>query len=172
MQGYDFTANWRDTYSWGTPSIGYIGTYMSKFDQTSPGGLLSQKVGTIVDADCNPVLDSDSGGVIPRYKHDLQFGYNYGPWQATLIQHFYSSYQTGCDLDGDRNDTGNQQIWDLQFAWTGFKNFRIAIGVKNLFDKDPPIFIPVSNQFQSGYDISMYDPRARFVYGQMSYKFY
>ena len=44
VQGYDFTANWRDTYSWGTPSVGYTGTYMSKFDQTSPGGLLSQKV--------------------------------------------------------------------------------------------------------------------------------
>ena len=172
VQGYDFTANWRDTYSWGTPSVGYTGTYMSKFDQTSPGGLLSQKVGTIVDADCNPVLDSDSGGVIPRYKHDLQFGYSYGPWQATLTQHYYTSYNTSCDLNGDQNETGDQQIWDLQFAWTGIKNFRVALGVKNLFDKDPPIFIPVSNQFQSGYDISMYDPRARFIYGQMSYKFY
>jgi iron complex outermembrane receptor protein len=172
VEGYDFTANWTDTYSWGTPSIGYVGTYMTKFDQTSPGGVLVPKVGTIVDVDCNPVLDSDSGGVIPRYKHDLQFGYNYGPWQATLIQHYYSSYQTGCRLDGERNYTGAQQIWDLQFAWTGIKNFRVGLGIKNLFDKDPPIFIPVSNQFQNGYDISMYDPRSRFIYGQMSYKFY
>jgi iron complex outermembrane receptor protein len=172
VQGFDVSLQWQDTYAWGTPSVGLIGTYMQKFDQTSPGGVEQGKVGTIVDTDCNPVLDSDTGGVVPRWKHALQFGYAYGPWQATLIQNFYNSYQTGCDLNGDRNDTGNVSIWDLQVAWTGYKGLRLALGVKNLFDEDPPIFIPVSNQFQSGYDAAMYDPRARFVYGSVSWKFW
>ena len=39
-------------------------------------------------------------------------------------------------------------------AFNGIKNLKLAIGVKNLFDKDPPLFIPTSNQFQAGYDAS------------------
>ncbi|MBE7522740.1 MAG: TonB-dependent receptor [Burkholderiales bacterium] len=172
VQGYDISMTYRDTFKWGTPSVSLLGTYMQKFDQMSPGGVLSHKVGTIVDGDCNPVLDSDTGGVIPRWKHQLQFGYEYGQWAAFLTQNYYRSYQMGCDLDGNHRETGNQQIWDLQVAWTGVKNLRVAAGVKNLFDEDPPIFIPVSNQFQSGYDAAMYDPRARFWYVQASYKFW
>ncbi|MCC6377690.1 MAG: TonB-dependent receptor [Burkholderiales bacterium] len=172
VQGYDVSATYRDTFKWGTPSVSLMGTYMQKFDQMSPGGVMSHKVGTLVDGDCNPVLDSDTGGVVPRWKHQLQFGYEYAAWAAFLTQNFYNGYRTGCDLDGNQHTIDNQQIWDLQVAWTGVKNLRIAAGVKNLFDEDPPIFIPVSNQFQSGYDAAMYDPRARFWYVQASYKFW
>jgi iron complex outermembrane receptor protein len=172
VQGFDVALNWQDTFFWGTPSVGLAGTYMQKFDQTTPGGVEQGKIGTIVDPDCNPVLDADVGGVIPRWKHALQFGYQYGPWQGTLIQNYYRSYQTGCDLNGDKNFTGNQATWDLQFAWTGYKGLRLALGVKNLFDEDPPLFIPTSNQFQTGYDITMYDPRGRFLYGSVSWKFW
>ena len=35
----------------------------------------------------------------------------------------------------------------------------------------PDIFVPVSNQFQAGYDINQYDARARFIYGQVGVKF-
>ena len=54
---------------------------------------------------------------------------------------------------------------------TGVKNLTLAVGARNLFDKNPPIYVPVSNQFQAGYDISQYDPRARFVYLAANYKF-
>ena len=48
----------------------------------------------------------------------------------------------------------------------------LALGVKNLFDKQPdPIGSPISNQFQAGYDIYQYDPRGRFVYVTAGYKF-
>jgi iron complex outermembrane receptor protein len=47
----------------------------------------------------------------------------------------------------------------------------LAVGVRNLFDKQPGNFIPVSNQFQAGYDISQYDPRGRFAYVTLGYQF-
>jgi iron complex outermembrane receptor protein len=172
VQGFDVALQWKDTFSWGTPSIGLLGTYIQKFDQTTPGGVEQGKVGTIVTPTGDPVLDADTGGVVPRWKHALTFGYEYGPWQATVIQNYYRSYEMGNDLNGDRRYTGNQSIWDVQFAWTGYKGLRLALGVKNVLDADPPIFIPVSNQFQSGYDAAMYDPRSRFVYGSVSWKFW
>ena len=47
----------------------------------------------------------------------------------------------------------------------------LAIGARNIFDKNPDIFVPVSNQFQAGYDINQYDARARFIYGPIGVKF-
>jgi len=65
-----------------------------------------------------------------------------------------------------------QALYDANLAFTGVKNLKLAVGVRNLFDKDPPMFIPTSNQFQAGYDITQYDPRGRFVYVTASYKFF
>ncbi len=61
-------------------------------------------------------------------------------------------------------------LWDLQGSYTGFKKLTLTLGVKNLFDTNPPL--TNSNlTFQSGYDPSYYDPRARFVYGSVRYAF-
>lgn len=49
-------------------------------------------------------------------------------------------------------------------VWSGLKNTVLTLGARNLFDKQPAIYVPVSNQFQAGYDISQYDPRGRFIY--------
>ena len=59
---------------------------------------------------------------------------------------------------------------DLQGAYSGLKNWTFTLGVKNLMDTNPPL--TNSNlTFQSGYDPSYYDPRARFVYGSIKYAF-
>ncbi|HSU42643.1 MAG TPA: hypothetical protein VLN42_00360, partial [Casimicrobiaceae bacterium] len=53
---------------------------------------------------------------------------------------------------------------------TGFRNWKLTLGVKNLFDRNPP----KSNQqstFILGFDPTYYDPRARFVYGSVTYRF-
>ena len=152
--------------------MSYYGTYMDKYDQTSPGGIVSHKVGTLVDGDGNPVLDANTGGVILRYKHILQATWSNGPWAVTATQNWYNGYETGRrQVDGERNFVGDSQLYDLRIAYTGIKNVNLAIGARNIFDKNPDIFVPVSNQFQAGYDINQYDPRARFIYGPIGVKF-
>ena len=65
---------------------------------------------------------------------------------------------------------GDMSLWDLQGSYTGFKNLTLTLGVKNMFDTDPPL--TNSNlTFQAGYDPSYYDARARFVYGSVRYAF-
>jgi iron complex outermembrane receptor protein len=66
ITGWDFEAYWREKFSFGNINVSYFGTYMEKYDQTSPGGIVSHKVGTIVDGEGNPVLDANTGGVILR----------------------------------------------------------------------------------------------------------
>ena len=76
-------------------------------------------------------------------------------------------------IDGERNWIASQSLYDLNLSWTGIKNLRVNIGVRNLFDKNPAgVFVPVSNQFQAGYDVTQYDARSRYVYLSAGYKFF
>jgi iron complex outermembrane receptor protein len=173
VAGVDLSVNFRQALALGKLDLGLNGTYMTKFDQTTPGGTVSRKVGTIVDPNGDPVLGADTGGVVLRWKHRLSATWTQGPWGLTLAQNYYSGYETGRrQIDGERTFVGTQSIYDAQVAYTGVKNLKLALGVKNLFDKNPPLFVPVSNQFQAGYDVTQYDPRARFIYATVGYKFF
>ena len=65
---------------------------------------------------------------------------------------------------------GSYSLWDLGGAYSGFKNWTLSAGVKNIFDTNPP----ASNQtqaFQVGYDPTYADPRGRFIWGSVKYAF-
>jgi iron complex outermembrane recepter protein len=174
VRGVDLELNVRQPLLGGRLDVNWAGTYMMKFDQTSPGGAVSRKVGTMVEGDDGVPVLSTSGvndGVVLRYKHRLAATYGWGPVEVTLAQNYTSGYRDGNDLNNSKHRVPSQSIYDGQLAFTGVKGLRLAVGAKNLFDKDPPIFIPTSNQFQAGYDITQYDPRGRFVYVNASYRF-
>ena len=172
VQGVDVNLNYRDGFSFGKVAVNLSGTYMSKFDQSTAGTAVSHKVGTMVDADGNPVIGAQGGGVILRWKHVLSANWSLGGWGVTLTQNFYKGYEDGHDLNDNRHYVASQALYDAQVAYTGIKNLKLAVGAKNIFDKNPPLYIPASNQFQAGFDIGQYDPRARTVYLNASYKFF
>ena len=174
IQGLDVAANWKDKFSFGGLNVNFNGTYMNKFDQTSPGGQLFGKVGTLVNdiaGTATPVIGANNGGVVLRWKHQLAATWTRDAWATTFIQNYSSGYRTKNTTQDQPNYIGASQIYDLNVTYTGIKNAALAVGIKNLFDKKPDVFIPVSNQFQSGYDIYQYDPRGRFLYVTASYKF-
>jgi len=172
VQGIDLFANWKDNFSFGKLEANLNGTYMDTFDQTSPGGDISHKVGTIVDGAGNPVIGAQNGGVVLRWKHQLTGTWTRGPWATTLVQNYRSGYQVGHDLNDNRVFISAEAIYDANVTYKGFKNTTLTLGVKNLFDKQPdPIGTAVTNQFQAGYDINQYDPRGRFIYVSAGYKF-
>lgn len=172
VQGVDLSANWKDNFSFGRLEAAINGTYMDTFDQTSPGGQVSHKVGTIVESDGTPVIGAQNGGVILRWKHQLAGTWTTGPWATTLVQNFRTGYQVGHDLNDNRVFIGAETIYDANVTYRGIKNLTLALGLKNLFNKQPePIGTAVTNQFQAGYDINQYDPRGRLVYVTAGYKF-
>ena len=181
LEGLDIEANFRFALAGGRFDARLAGTYFLKYDQVSPGGAISHKVGTMVeerlDASGAPntqaVLDANGGGVVLRWRHKLMGTYTLGGFAFTLAQNFYNGYRTNNrQIDGAPNYIGPQAIYDAQIGYTGLvKGLSLVVGVKNLLDRNPPLYVPASNQFQAGYDISLYDPRARFVYGSVNYKF-
>lgn len=110
-------------------------------------------------------------GITPRWKSYAAVTWELGPWAATVGNSYQTSYiDVNPDNDGNLRRVGALSLWDVQGSYTGFKNFTLTLGAKNVLDTDPPL--TNSNlTFQSGYDPSYYDPRARFVYGSVRYAF-
>lgn len=171
VEGIDIFANYRQALGPGVLNVALNGTLMTRFDQTSPSGTISKKVGTIVEEDGTPVIGGDTGGVILPWKHALTATWTQGNWATSFTQNYSDKYRVGNDLNDNKVFIGAQSIYDLNVTYSGIKNATFALGVKNVLDTQPGTFVPVSNQFQAGYDIAQYDPRGRFVYISGKYKF-
>jgi iron complex outermembrane receptor protein len=169
-QGVDLDLRYRENLLGGKVTANLSGTYVSKYDLVNTSGETEPSVGTIVREDGSPLVSS-STGVILRWKHNLSVGYGAGDWNATLTQRFYKGYRTGNDLDGNAHFVKSQDLYDLVASYNGIKHVKLSVGVRNLFDKAPPLFINNGSQFQAGYDVYQYDPRGRFMYVNASYKF-
>jgi iron complex outermembrane receptor protein len=66
------------------------------------------------------------------------------------------------------NRLGSVTYHDFQVGWAAPWNARIAVGVRNAFDKQPPISVnSFANSTQMGYDL----PDSRFWYASYSQKF-
>ena len=151
-------------------TVGLTGTYFSKFDTQNPDGSFTGNVNQI---------NVTTGGVIPRWKHYLAVNWQRGPWTATLAQNYQGSYVDFPASFDDPTDpafvprrVGRYEVYDAQATYSGFKSLRLTLGVRNLFDRDPP-YTNGGGQiwFQSYYDPTYADPRGRFFYVRGTYKF-
>jgi len=175
VQGWDLDIRYRENLGPGRLDVTLNSTYYMKFDQSTPGAGTAHKVGTIVDGNGSALPSSTAGldgiGVVLRYKQYLSGTWTQGPWATTLGNNFALGYHAGWDLNDNPTSMPKLSLWDLQVAYSGVKNLSVALGARNLFNTQPAIYVPVSNQFQAGYDITQYDARGRFVYLTAAYKF-
>ncbi len=173
VQGLDLEAHYKPAVTpWGRFRFDINGTYYLRYDNQNTDGTWSGQI-----SNQNGAVTQ---GVIPRWKHYATITWDRGPWTATLANTYQSAYTdvalTGEQTDDDGNPicclrrVGSMSLWDLQGSYTGFKRWTLTLGVKNLFDTNPPL----TNQpttFQVGFDPSYYDARARFVYTSIRYEF-
>lgn len=68
------------------------------------------------------------------------------------------------------NRVKDYSTWSLSGNYTGIKHVDVTLGVRNLFDEDPP-FTNQSTTFQQGYDPRYTDPLGRTWYARLTYKF-
>ncbi len=152
--------------SWGNLSFTIQGTYLIQWDQQEKGTDTIKLAGKYGGGVASTVAGNGSTGGFPRWKHNANMSYAYGPWQANVNQLFVNGYE---DADETRN-VGSYSIWGVNGAYTGFKNLTLTVGVKNLFNTDPP-YTRQSNSFQVGYDPALTDPAGRFWWGSLKYAF-
>jgi iron complex outermembrane receptor protein len=114
--------------------------------------------------------------LFPRWKHTAAFTYTQGPWSSTLTQQYTSSYKDwkpiGVVPAGWDPQVDSYTIYHLTATYTGFKNFTITAGIKNLFNTDPS-FTAHNLDFAAGagWDPRVADPRGRSYAARVAYTF-
>jgi iron complex outermembrane recepter protein len=171
IEGLDVDARWTDRFAFGKLAVSMNGTYMSKYELDN-AGIKENSVGTIANPDGTPIFVALNGGVVLRWKHVLSGTWSQGPLSVTVAQNFSKGYGDVPDLNGDPHRVPNFSTYDAQVAFTGVKNLKLTLGARNLFDKNPPIYIGAGSYFGSGFDPTQYDARGRFVYVSANYKFF
>lgn len=165
LAGVDFDAKLRiPDLEVGRITVGYSGTYFTKYDTENIDGTFAPNINLVNGA---------TGGIIPRLKTYLSVNLARGPWNFTVAQNWQSGYtDIASTISGDTPHVGPYEIYDAQVQYTGVKNLRLTLGMKNIFDRDPP-YTNAGGQvsFQGGYDPQYADPRGRFVYVNLTYSF-
>ena len=102
----------------------------------------------------------------PHYKSVGILDWDLADFGATLTGRYISHLQEA----GDPNKLGSRLYADAQIRWTPSfisPDLGIAVGVNNLFDKDPPGCVTCG---LNNYDPNAYDAPGRFMYLRLSYR--
>jgi iron complex outermembrane receptor protein len=159
--GVDLSLNYRfRAGALGNFTLASNATYIHKYEyQTEAGGEWHQNVNTF------------SGGTnVFRWQNTTNLVWNKDRLSAGLTARFKTGYQ-----DEDQGDT---PIWhvpsyttfDTYVAFAPRKGLGLTAGVRNLFDRDPPLSFQTQG-FQAGYDPRYTDPTGRTYYVRANYTF-
>lgn len=174
VEGVDVDLKWRAAHTaWGNVDLALKGTYASKYNVTLPDGTVQQCIGATVDAagnllNCGP----NQLGIIFRWRHVATVGISNSTWGGSLTQNYQTGYGDNTDTNNNPHSVGAFATYDAEVHYSGIKNLRLALGVKNLLNRNPPVAITSGSYFQVGYDPTYYDARARFLYLAANYKFW
>jgi iron complex outermembrane recepter protein len=141
------------------------GTYYYKFATQNPNGSWTGQI----DKGLTTV-----SGVISRWRHSLSLVYDIGNWDASLTQHYQKKYHDSAgNITGATREVGQYDTVDGQISYNFDKAWTFTLGVINIGDTAPPYanYASSANNFVGGYDLSYADPRGRFVYGRVGFKF-
>jgi iron complex outermembrane receptor protein len=141
------------------------GTYMNKYDVQGPDGSYTSSLDQALNA---------AGGVVLRWKHNASVTLEHGPFAVTLLQNYQKGYTDVLANLAPPGSTPRKvdayQTFDTQLAYTGVKNTKLAFGIKNLANRNPP-YTNLTSNFLGGYDVSYGDPRGRFFYVTATYAY-
>lgn len=161
---------WLNLGEGGRLNLGLTGTYVNKYNsQKYAGGTYGHFAGTGGDSTVAPV---------PRWQHTLSAEWQYKT-VGFNIEHTYTSGWLESAASVNANvfvDTTHQvsptERVNMAVNYSGIKNLKLRLGVRNAFDEEPPY--TASSSFGShaaGYAASFADPRGRFWYATASYQF-
>ncbi len=163
VSGYDVDLQFRQPTDYGRFKATLTGTYLDKYQTTDlASGDLVEGVGQAASPQ----------GAVSRWRHYATLGWDYGPWNVTAAQTFQLGYiEEGGLSDSGLRRVGNYEIYDLSGTYSAFKNVKLSAGIRNVFDRPPPVSVGVGT-FQVGYDASYADPRGRMYWGTISLMFH
>jgi len=164
--GFDLSAS----YQWKSGGYGNFraalnSTYVAKYEyQQEQGGAFLQNAG--VYSGTSPIF---------RWVHNLSVDWTLGAWGAGVINHYRTGYTDQNEPDQVSDPSfygrvGSYTTWDTYGTWAPIKSLSLLVGVRNVFDRNPP-FSNQARTFQTGYDPRYTDPAGRTYYVRGTYSF-
>ncbi|WP_171014084.1 TonB-dependent receptor [Chitinivorax sp. B] len=121
----------------------------------------------------DPMLETVGLYGDPKWHNNMSISLDAGAFGGTLGWNYVGRFLDEGDRDRVTNDTrqiASFSTFDLQGTYSGLKNTKFTLGIKNMFDRQPP-FITYGNDANYGFNRSAHDGRGRYVYGTVNYKF-
>ena len=167
IKGFDLNAGFNTKLGgWGQVSFTYDGTYIKSYKyQTNPSDPFKENVGVYID-----------GSPVFKWKHNLSASWGMDAFGVRATMRNQSGYVDQNDpttVVGGPSYYGNVSSYtliDLSGTYKFNKMTSLTLGVKNLFDKDPP-FSNQSSRSQRGYDPRYTDPTGRALFVRAAYGF-
>jgi iron complex outermembrane receptor protein len=163
-QGLEVALRGRFDLAGGEIRAGLDGTYLlQKKEKVVPTAAFEDRIGVF----------SFSGDLGLRWKHNAFVSYSVDDWNFTFSQIFRNGYKNqklpgvanGAVSPPDFNErVSNYTIYNASISYDGLlKNTKITLGVKNIFNTDPPFAITYDSNFGSGssWEPRVADPRGR-----------
>ena len=161
LAGVDVSASSSHNTPFGRLKFGIEGTYITKYEyQNEVNGTFFNNAGNF----------TSDNGAISRWRHVLSAAWTSGVWSASVSQNFVLGYRDDTTGATAPRRVGSVETYDAQGIWTGFKGLTVVLGVKNMFDRDPPASRQ-GQSFQVGYDPRYGDAIGRVFYGKIAYAF-
>lgn len=110
----------------------------------------------------------------PEDRFVLSGDWQLADWGLTAAVNYIGKFD---DLNGSPDYFDSTRSVDafvtlnLQARYTAFEHLTFVLGADNALDEKPPFAIGDGDTDLFGYVSSQHDPRGRFVYGRMTYKF-
>ena len=117
-----------------------------------------------------------------KWKHTLSFGWNKGDWMHTLTQVYRDGYTDYVPI-GLANGTVVPSEWNKKvddyttynysLTWVGIDKFKVVLGVRNLFNTDPPFTLRYLDDGDgAAWEARVADPRGRSYNLNFEFKFF
>ncbi|MET0265172.1 MAG: TonB-dependent receptor [Duganella sp.] len=159
--GVDIGANYRlRTSGYGNFTFAMNSTWVRKYEyQNFIGDKLNNKLG-----------EFNGDGVIFRWQNTLNVNWSKDKFGAGLTARYKSGYMDQVNEEVENHRVASYTTFDGYGSWQAMKGLTLTFGVRNIFDRDPPLSYQ-SGTFQAGYDPRYADPMGRTMYARGTYSF-
>ncbi|MEN5207168.1 TonB-dependent receptor [Stenotrophomonas terrae] len=170
--GWDFNAHWLlPETGWGQLGFDWKATWVTRYELINESGQPEPK---------GPGIEvSDSA--IPEWSSTFTTNWDYQNWNVNWTMRYIDRLRESCagangfaictDSVADQHWLGATTYHDAQISWrtdAWMKGVKLAVGVNNVFDKNPPICLSCT---LNGYDPGTYDLPGRYTYAKLSLDF-
>lgn len=172
-QGIDIAGRGRFDLGGGSLTLGLDGTYLlKKEERVTPTAPFQNQRGVFTFA----------GDLGLKWKHNAYVTWRNDDWSFSLSQIFRGTYRNQ-QLPGVANGSINPPndvvkvdeyvIYNASVSFVGVESFRFTLGVKNIFDTDPPFAVTYDSNTGAGssWEPRVADPRGRAFTFQVEKRF-